>query len=79
MWDEMPCVDLFFSLRNGDETRKKCRLLISDSNMLMMEEKKKLSCCCSACSIGKRCLNVDSEEEGVQLLVSLRKNQDSDN
>lgn len=44
----------------------------------MMEEKKKLSCCCSASSIEKRCLKVDSEE-GVQLLVSLRKNQDSDN
>lgn len=78
-WDEIPCVDLFFSFRNGHETRKKCRLLMSDSNVLMMmEEKKKLSCCCSACSIGKRCLKVDNEEEGVQL-VSLRKNQDSDN
>lgn len=52
---------------------------MSDSNMLMMmEEKKKLSCCCSAYSIRKRCLKVGIEEENVQLLVSLRKNQYSD-
>lgn len=79
-WDEVMCMDLFFSLRSGHKTRKKCRLLVSDSNVLMMvEEKKKLSCCCTACSRGKRCLKVDSEEECVQLLVSLRKYQDSDN
>lgn len=68
-------MDLFILLRLGHKTGKKCRLLVSDSNVLMMmEEKKKLPCCCSACRIGKRCLKVDSEEESVQLLVSLREN-----
>lgn len=63
-WDEVMCMDLFCSLRSGHKTRQKCRLLVSDSNVvMMMEEKKKLSCWCSACSIGKRCLKVDSEEE----------------
>lgn len=34
-------MDLFFSLRNCHKTRKKCRLLMSDSNVLMMMEEKK--------------------------------------
>lgn len=68
----------FFSLRNDNKIRKKCKSLISDSNILMlMEDKKKLSRCCSACSIGKRCLKVDSEEEDVQLMVSPGRDQDS--
>ena len=69
---------LFFSLRNDHERRKKCKLLVSDSNVLMMmEDKEKMPRCCSACSIGKRCLKVGDEEEDVQLLVSPERDQDS--
>nr|XP_009505529.1 PREDICTED: natural cytotoxicity triggering receptor 3 ligand 1 [Phalacrocorax carbo] len=69
-WDEIPYVDLFFTLRNDHGTRKKCKLLMLDSNVLMMmvDMKKPLQCF-SACSIGRRCLKLEEEKEDVQMLV----------
>ncbi|XP_052651733.1 anamorsin isoform X1 [Harpia harpyja] len=70
-WDEVPYVDLFFSLRNNHEIWKKCNLLTSDSNVMMiMEDIKKAPMCCSACSIGKKCLKLEEEEEDIQTLVA---------
>ena len=72
-WDEVPYVDLFFSLRNNHEIPKKYNLLTSDSNvMIMMEDIKKAPRCCSACSIGKRCLKVEEQEEDIQIREMLR-------
>uniref|UniRef100_A0A663FGX9 Core shell protein Gag P30 domain-containing protein n=1 Tax=Aquila chrysaetos chrysaetos TaxID=223781 RepID=A0A663FGX9_AQUCH len=63
-WDEIPYVDMFFALRNYYETRKKCKLSVSDSNVLMkMEEKRQL------------CTRVNDKEKDVQLLVPSDSNQ----
>lgn len=49
-WDEVPYVDLFFTLRNDYETRRKCKLLDTDANVVMMlEDRDTDSHCCSAC------------------------------
>lgn len=70
-WDEVPYVDVFFTLRNDHETQKKCILLTSDSNvMMMMDDIKKPSQCCSICGIGKRCVKLQDEEEDVWMLVA---------
>lgn len=53
-WDEVPYVDIFFTLRNDNVNQNKCRLLTSDSNVIMrMDDMKKPSQRCSACNTGK--------------------------
>ncbi|KAK4806989.1 hypothetical protein QYF61_000318 [Mycteria americana] len=76
-WDEVPYVDLFFTLQNDWKSRKECGLIAKDVNVLALEQvrNKMPKRCCSACSIGKRCKNYkepeeEEEEEDVELLVA---------
>lgn len=64
-WNEMPYIDLFFSLRNHLELQRGCLPTLSNPLMLAFgkegEKDRRLKRCCSSCSIGHHCLKCHTD------------------
>ena len=67
-WEEVTYVDLFFSLRNHLEWQRQCGIHPRVSMVMALGKgqcEKGLKKCCANCSVGKKCLKFESEEDDV--------------